>query len=149
MALVVNVALPGPSEDATTLSQAAAPSTPENRYEAGTEGLGAATTAVPANMAAAPGEITTLQAADDLTQLKGEVDQLLNQARAVGEDSMVTEAAAACLDQLGDRQVLISASGKLGEREVIVHIVQEGEQPQAHVYDASTCEELDLDAAEG
>jgi hypothetical protein len=36
----------------------------------------------------------------------------------------------------------------LGERAVVVHVVQ-GEQPEAHVYDATTCEELDLDAPGG
>ncbi|HEY7704644.1 MAG TPA: hypothetical protein VID03_07425 [Acidimicrobiia bacterium] len=149
--LVVNVAMPDDGPRATLTESAS--STPDNRYDAGAEGglAGATTAASPLNtIAQAPGEITTLAAADDLSQLKVEVDQLVDQAReASQESSNVTDATVTqCADQLNGRTLLVSATGMLGERAVVVHVVQ-GEQPEAHVYDATTCEELDLDAPGG
>jgi hypothetical protein len=150
VALVVNVALPDAAQRAS-LTQEASPSTPDNRYDAGTAGgLAAATTAAPPGTTAALEGMTTLGAADDLSQLKVEVAELVDQAREVAqESSTVTDATeTACLGQVSDRVVLLSAMGSLGERTVVVFVLQ-GDPPEAHVFDTVTCEELDLDAADG
>jgi hypothetical protein len=151
VALVVNVANPAARQ--ASLSETAAPSSPDNRYDAETVGgLGAATTlAAPATTAAvAAPEMTTMMEAADMDELKVEVDQLVERARQAGQEASATPDAGetACLQQVGDRVVLVSATGKLGERAVVVHVVQ-GEQPEAHVYDAETCDEVDLGAPEG
>lgn len=151
VALVVNVATPDMARQAASLTESASPSTPENRYDAGTAGgIAAPTTAAATTLALASGESTNLVAADDMTELKVEVAELVDQARQESqESSTVTDAAATeCLAQIGERTVLLSATGRLGDRTVVVHVVQ-AEQPEAHVFDAATCEELDLDAPEG
>jgi hypothetical protein len=130
----------------------------EAPVRAGLEALSEPTTAAAAATTTVLGDVASpaaqaeegaafRMAGGDAEAVRAEIDQLLEAARAetlTYNTKLEDDQARRCAELLEERSVAAAALSNLDGRPIIIYILDDGDQPEAIVYDQATCELVEL-----